>query len=252
MNYAQMLDAMITKSELSLRQIAKRCGEFNVSITPSYISQLKNGKLPPASEEVTLALAQVCGEKQISHLIFQGYFEKAPQLMRDYIFSTAELSKKFIKSLCQDGDNLPEEFDSYINNLDIISALEASEQYTGDDDTASVSDLIDRIKLSTGGFTKEEGGKDSTKFFLTDSSMSPTIPVNSFVYIMPTKRDWLKNRDIIAFYPPSSKTLALRRFFEERGQILLVPEDKNHSIYIYDSLADLNYFGKAMSYRCDL
>lgn len=252
MNYAQMLDAMIAKSELSLRQIAKRCAEFNVSITPSYISQLKNGKLPPASEEVTLALAQVCGEKRVSHLVFQGYFEKAPKLMQEYIFSTAVLGKKLIAALCQNGGELSEEFDSYIKNLDVLSSLEVSEQHAVRDQSTSVSDLIDRIKLNTGGFTKDENGKDSTKFFLTDTSMAPAIPQNSFVQIMPTKRNWLKNRDIIAFHPPSSRALSLRRFFEEKGKILLVPEDKNHAIYIYDSIEDLDYYGKVMSYRYDL
>lgn len=48
MTYAEMLSDIIKKSELSLRQIAKRCEDLNLKIAPSYISQLKNGKLPPA------------------------------------------------------------------------------------------------------------------------------------------------------------------------------------------------------------
>ncbi len=252
MTYAQMLDAMIIKSELSLRQIAKRCAEFNVSITPSYISQLKNAKLPPASEEVTLALAQVCGEKNTSFLIFQGYLEKAPKLMQNYIFSTADLSKKFIASLVKDHHEVPEEYQDYIDSLDVISSLELSEQHVNGEETASISELVDQMKLATGGFTKDDAGKESVKFFLTDTSMAPLIPVNSFLYIMPTRRDWLKNRDVIAFYPPASKTLVIRRFFEERGRILLLPEDRNFPIFTYDSIDELNYFGKAMSYRCDL
>ena len=41
MTYAEMLSDIIKKSELSLRQIAKRCEDLNLKIAPSYISQLK-------------------------------------------------------------------------------------------------------------------------------------------------------------------------------------------------------------------
>ncbi len=82
-----MLDAIITESELSLRQISKLCTQFDISITPSYISQLKNGKLPPPSPEVSLALAKVCNSKNQSQLVFQGYMEKAPEVIREYMLA---------------------------------------------------------------------------------------------------------------------------------------------------------------------
>lgn len=47
MSYSEMLSQIIEESELSLRQISKRCADLDLNITPSYISQLKNGKLPP-------------------------------------------------------------------------------------------------------------------------------------------------------------------------------------------------------------
>ena len=76
MSYAEMLDEIITESELSLRQISKLCTQFDISITPSYISQLKNGKLPPPSPEVSLALAKVCNSKNQSQLVFSGLYGK--------------------------------------------------------------------------------------------------------------------------------------------------------------------------------
>jgi len=87
MGYAEMLDEIISESELSLRQISNLCKQFNISITPSYISQLKNGKLPPPSPEVSLALAKVCNSKKQAQLVFQGYMEKAPDVIREYMLA---------------------------------------------------------------------------------------------------------------------------------------------------------------------
>ena len=81
MTYAEMLSDIIKKSELSLRQIAKRCEDLNLKIAPSYISQLKMENSPP-SEEVSLILAKACGSDRQAHLVFQGYMEKAPAMVK--------------------------------------------------------------------------------------------------------------------------------------------------------------------------
>ncbi len=72
------------------------------------------------------------------------------------------------------------------------------------------------------------------------------------MYILPTKLELLKERDIIAFYPNNRKQATLRRIFNSNDKILLVPEDKTFQIYIIDSFEEIDYLGKVVSYKVDL
>jgi hypothetical protein len=69
---------------------------------------------------------------------------------------------------------------------------------------------------------------------------------------MPTKLDLLKDRDIIAFYPNNRRIPTLRRIFFVKEEILLIPEDKSHDIFLFKNLSEINYIGKVVSYKVDL
>ena len=253
MSYAEMLDAIISESELSLRQISKLCTQFDVTITPSYISQLKNGKLPPPSPEVSLALAKVCTSKNQSQLVFQGYMEKAPEVIKEYMLASSQLNRIMLESLCKSENNtMSKESLDYLKNLDILSTLEMSSRYISTDNSLNASDLIREITLSSGGVSKIQAQGDMINFFLGDTSMSPTIPVHSYIYILPTKLELLKERDIIAFYPNNRKQATLRKIFYSNDKILLIPEDKTFQIYIIDNFDDIDYLGKVVSYKVDM
>ena len=253
MTYAEMLDAIIEESELSLRQISKLCTQFDISITPSYISQLKNGKLPPPSPEVSLALAKVCSSKNQSQLVFQGYMEKAPDVIKEYMLASSQLNRIMLESLCKAENNtMTKESMEYLKNLDILSSLEMSSKYLDPDNHLSPNDLVREITLSSGGVSKIQAQGDMINFFLGDTSMSPTIPVHSYIYILPTKLELLKERDIIAFYPNNRKQATLRRVFFSNNKILLIPEDKTFQIYILENFEEIDYLGKVVSYKVDL
>lgn len=253
MSYAQMLDAIISESELSLRQISKLCTQFDITITPSYISQLKNGKLPPPSPEVSLALAKVCSSKNQSQLVFQGYMEKAPEVIKEYMLASSQLNRIMLESLCKsETTTISKESLDYLKNLDILSTLEMSSRYISKDNSLNATDLIREITLSSGGVSKIQAQGDMINFFLGDTSMSPTIPVHSYIYILPTKLELLKERDIIAFYPNNRKQATLRRVFFSNDKILLIPEDKTFQIYIIDNFEDIDYLGKVVSYKVDM
>jgi len=248
-----MLDAIISESELSLRQISKLCTQFDITITPSYISQLKNGKLPPPSPEVSLALAKVCSSKNQSQLVFQGYMEKAPEVIREYMLASSQLNRIMLESLYKSENNaISQESLDYLKNMDILSTLEMSSRYISKDNDLNASDLIREITLSSGGVSKIQAQGDMINFFLGDTSMSPTIPVHSYIYILPTKLELLKERDIIAFYPNNRKQATLRRIFYSNDKILLIPEDKTFQIYIIANFEDIDYLGKVVSYKVDM
>ena len=253
MTYAEMLDAIIEESELSLRQISKLCAQFDISITPSYISQLKNGKLPPPSPEVSLALAKVCNSKKQSQLVFQGYMEKAPDVIKEYMLASSQLNRIMLESLCKAENNtMSKESMEYLKNLDILSTLEMTSKYLDPENPLSPNDLVREITLSSGGVSKVQAQGDMINFFLGDTSMNPTIPVHSYIYILPTKLELLKERDIIAFYPNNRKQATLRRLFFSNNKILLIPEDKTFQIYMLENFEEIDYLGKVVSYKVDL
>ena len=254
MNYAEMLNEMISECELSLRQISRLCSEFDITITPSYISQLKNGKLPPPSAEVSLALAKVCNSKNQSKLVFQGYMEKAPDVIREYMLASSELNRIMLESLCKAEDNgsISKEVTDYIKGLDVLSSFEMSSKYTNMSGITKKSELIKELTLSSGGATQINAQGEMINFFLGDSSMSATIPIHSYLYILPTRLDLLKEKDIIAFYPSNRKLATLRRLFLANNKILLMSDDKSYQIFMLDSLKEIDYIGKVVSYKIDL
>ncbi len=253
MTYAEMLDSIIKESELSLRQISNRCSALNLTITPSYISQLKNGKLPPPSEEVSMTLAKACGSDKQAHLVFQGYMEKAPSLMKEYMLASSSLNKAMMESLYKaSGKDFSKESQDYIKSLDILAALELSSQFVALDDPEKAADLVKQITLSAGGVTDADTHGDMINLFLGDGAMSPLIPTHSYVYIMPTKLELLKDRDIIAFYTDNRKIPTLRWILFIQDKVFLIPEDKSYQPYLFNDLADINYIGKVVSYKVDL
>lgn len=56
-NYSLLLSDLIDKSGLSLTEISLRAEKHGQKITTSYLSKLKNGKMPPPSFKMSIALA---------------------------------------------------------------------------------------------------------------------------------------------------------------------------------------------------
>jgi transcriptional regulator with XRE-family HTH domain len=57
-HYSSLLSELIDKSGLSLTEISIRAEKCGQKITTSYLSKLKNGKMPPPSFKMSIVLAQ--------------------------------------------------------------------------------------------------------------------------------------------------------------------------------------------------
>lgn len=84
MRYNELLSQYIDNSSLSLGEISLRLAKKNIDISRSYISKLKNGVKPPASEEISRALAEITGGDP-EQLIMAGYIEKAPEEIQELL-----------------------------------------------------------------------------------------------------------------------------------------------------------------------
>jgi transcriptional regulator with XRE-family HTH domain len=252
MTYSEMLHSIILESKLSLRQIASKCEALGISITPSYISQLKNNKLPPPNPEVSIAIAKACSSKLHAALVFLGYMEKAPEIIKDYMNTSTKLYKLMLENLCDGQTQVPltKEARDFISRLDVISAFELTKNYLNEGQFGLTKELAEEMILVSGGAINT--ANDGITTFVNDTSMSPTIPIHSMLTIMPTKISLIKEKDIIALYPYGRKMVTLRRIFFIKNLILLIPEDTTHDIISTDSLEKVDYVGKVISYKVDL
>ncbi|OPA77444.1 hypothetical protein BVG16_13375 [Paenibacillus selenitireducens] len=59
MKYHELLKLGIEKADLSLAQICRRMDKKGVTIDRAIVCKLKNGKIPPAKDNVNKVLAQI-------------------------------------------------------------------------------------------------------------------------------------------------------------------------------------------------
>lgn len=59
--YASLLDKRITESGMTLEEISRLTEKFGFKVTTSYLSKLRNGKMPPPSFKATIAIAKALG-----------------------------------------------------------------------------------------------------------------------------------------------------------------------------------------------
>lgn len=227
MKYSQLLDLAIKESGLSLRQIEKRCKDSGLNITPSYISQLKNGKLPPPRPDVTATLVNVLHPRNETQLIFQGYFDKAPSVIKEYMAASSQLNKVMLERLCQvkGDDEFTRAAKSFLSELDVLSDVDVP-----------INEII-----------KES--PDSFVFPMNSEDMEPSLPRNSILSIVPTNPSLLKSKDILVFKKGINPHV--RRVYFTGDEILLIPDNKHGELFKIHSFEQIEYIGRVVGYRME-
>ncbi|MCU6794863.1 hypothetical protein OB236_22375 [Paenibacillus sp. WQ 127069] len=103
MRYAQLLSNYIKKSGLNLAEISTLLKQKGITIDRSYISKLKSGTKPPASEDITRALAEVTGGDPDT-LVNVGTTDKAPEEIKQFIANIENLLWDTIDYIVTKGD----------------------------------------------------------------------------------------------------------------------------------------------------
>ncbi|WP_141433706.1 hypothetical protein [Bacillus sp. 03113] len=75
--YHEIISEQINKLNISLTDIVAQCEKEGQKITVSYLSKLKNDRMPPPSYEVTRTLAKVLNIDSDT-LVIISYLEQAP------------------------------------------------------------------------------------------------------------------------------------------------------------------------------
>lgn len=83
MEYREILKSYIARSELTLDEITERLSkDFGLDISKSYLSQVQNGKVNPASPEINKALALITGGDS-ENLLLAAHLNKAPEEIKE-------------------------------------------------------------------------------------------------------------------------------------------------------------------------
>lgn len=106
MNYTELLNKIIKESGLKNIEIIEKLKEKGVSITPNYLSVLRNNTAKIPSDEVSEAIAIVCNAPK-ELLIIQSELDKSSGALKSYIDFTLQTIKDSAKSMI---NILPEEF----------------------------------------------------------------------------------------------------------------------------------------------
>lgn len=87
MRYHTILKRGIEKKGLSLTQISFRLAKKNICLDKSVISKMQNGKIPPARDEINIALAEIL-DIDVTQFRLAAAKEMLPKSLFDLIKST--------------------------------------------------------------------------------------------------------------------------------------------------------------------
>ncbi|WP_341282088.1 hypothetical protein [Paenibacillus sp. FSL H8-0537] len=97
--YAKLLSQYIDTSGKTLKEISQKLLDENkLSVDSSYISKIKTGAKPPASEIISRALADVL-DGNPDKLVFAGYLDKAPDDVRETFAQLDNMVDETLKSI---------------------------------------------------------------------------------------------------------------------------------------------------------
>ncbi|MFD0680341.1 MULTISPECIES: LexA family protein [unclassified Paenibacillus] len=234
MDYYESLSKMINSSGLTLKEIAEKCFEYGVKITPSYISKLQSTRQAPASDDVNVALAKVC-QWNVENFLYESYLEKSPILLQNLLNDTELFFRQLILQLSY--RHYPTDLIPAIRKQqDVLTQYEIIKHILNNkDDLISLMDS--KSETIESEFTYELG------YTMSDDSMAPIIQKDALLQIEVSEH--YKNGEFVVCLL-NNKELLVRRYIETDNNIILVPENKKFSPEILKK-NDVKVLGKIKS-----
>ncbi|WP_052091949.1 helix-turn-helix domain-containing protein [Paenibacillus sp. FSL H7-0357] len=186
MKYSELLSKYIEESGLSLGEIAIRLSNKNIKIDRSYISKLKNGNKPPASEDVTRALAEVTGG-DTDALLLAGHIEKAPEEIKEglieYNASHRMLKNESLQFHCLSALDAIRDFKNRFLTTEVIeedllnNMLSTLSYFT---DIEIDEDLIRSNPFGASEFLSNRITKRLEEFYAANTNYSARVDLNAY------------------------------------------------------------------------
>lgn len=214
MSYAAVLNKLIYKSKLQVKEIAERCVELGTQITPSYISTLRNEnntRIPAVAISETLETV-LCAPKHA--LVVEAYLQNAPKEVTEALeyfkSSVTQMSIQFFEGA---NTEILETAKAALDSMtlsELLLQLNDSANYTFD--INSLKNFNDIAKTST------------SEFKLKDNSMEPLINKDSTVFFVVSEEH--SDGDILLINH-NEKTI-IRKVVDEKNGYLLIPINRKY------------------------
>jgi len=206
MPYAALLDSLIKDSGMTAKDVAQKCNDLGVDVTPSYLSLLRNeSRNRVASDDISIALAKVLG-KPDDYLVLERYMDEAPDMLKQAIYKIFRASTSMVAMM-----NNMVFTEEQLNALDIAIKQEPFANLITSLNDADYT--MSSNKIVSGSMTDD--GEQITasiniipEFTVSDNAMYPTIKKGDLVKISPC--DSLNNGDMLAIM--SDESLICRRY----------------------------------------
>lgn len=172
MPYAATLDRLIKESGMTAKDIAERCKEYGVDVTPSYISLLRNpDKKRVASDDVSIALAKVLGQPDDS-LVIERYFDEAPAQIKNAIINFYRVTYSLAITIT--GEQLPP-FELLIDKLPMAELIYSLSEFNVDSLDTEIFEKVSSKESLKMNYLPE--------LRVSDNGLAPVIKQGDFVKV---------------------------------------------------------------------
>ncbi|MGD8191848.1 S24 family peptidase [Brevibacillus ginsengisoli] len=249
MGYYETLIEMVDKSGLTLQEIADKCqAEYGVKINRSYISKLQTKRQAPASDEVNVAIAKVCGG-EVERFRYEGYIEKAPEYIKELIqemkFTIKGMTLSMLGSILTD-----EQLSLVEKDLNTKSEIELVRN------TKNYLNKLPNIKADYYQVAKEEqDGKYVYKITgllgarMNDDSMEPRIKKGTLLHI--DKPEDIKSGDTVVVKKFSEEKFLVRKYVVLSNTTALISENPIYEPIEFDN-NEYEILGKVKSITVEI
>jgi repressor LexA len=121
MRYAELLKQYIKESRYTLDEVSNFLLERGLSASREHLSRLRNGKVPPASDELNFALAEITNGDP-DKLLWYAYLEKAPKGFQEILYAVGD-------QIIPLGKKVNEKFPGFLEGKYYESALKFEPEY---------------------------------------------------------------------------------------------------------------------------
>lgn len=228
MPYAKLLNQLIEESGMTAKDVAQKCTDYGVSITPSYLSMLRNGagkRMP--SDDVSRAIARALGKDE-NLLVVERALDEAPEPITKALHYILRITTASMFGLT--GNDLTPEMEALMNEQ--IQKMPLSESVL---QLAQQTNLPQFTKDSSGAMMQNADGTVTVnviapaEFVVDTDAMQPIIGKGDRVRIQGGQQ--YKAGDIVAF---EWNGIECRRMEIIDGHTVLVPFERGFEILPYN------------------
>lgn len=246
MPYGKLLYKEMLINNINVMQLSEKLGKNH-----SYISKILKGSVTPPKEKLNNEIAKILNT-DVRKLNIESYFDKAPQEMKDVIYSFTKAELAFINSIFNKMLQGRKEFDIE-EMMDKIKEAPLSELLVSIIDNKNViiensNKLGEEIifkDFDKNGFSAIMKVGELYSLKVSDAGYSPKIPENSRVRL--EYKEKYNNGDIVALSRENG--VIIRKIMSKGEYYFLTPENTDFElIQIAKEDAKTKIVGKVIEY----